>query len=180
MQFQWVDLVFLGIIGFSSMMGLFRGFIKEALALGIWFGAVWAGYNYSGSATPYIQPYIHNPTAVSVLGFGAVVVGVLIVGGIANFVLGLFLKGSGLGPVDKILGGIFGFSKGVFMISLIFAILSMTSLPYQQYVGTSSIYNQMLPVINWLHGYLPGLINQAKQLADNNTSFKLIDITPDV
>ena len=179
MQYQWVDIILIIIIGLSAITGLLRGFIKEFIALGVWIVAVWAGYNYSGVVNPYLQPYIQDQTIRTIIGFVVVVLGVLIAGGIANFVIGLFLRGSGLGAMDKVLGGIFGFARGVFILSLIFAILSMTSLPYQQYVGGSRVYNQLLPVIRWVSGYLPGLINQVKNVAENNTSFKLIDITPE-
>ncbi|MGM9453666.1 CvpA family protein [Legionella bozemanae] len=179
MQFQWVDLIFIIIIGLSSITGLLRGFIKEAIALGVWILAVWAGYNYSGSLNPYLQPYIQDQSIRTIIGFIIVVLGVLIAGGIANAILGLFLRGSGLGAMDKVLGGIFGFARGVFILSLIFAILSMTSLPYQQYVQSSRVYNQLLPVINWISGSLPGLINKAKQTVSANESFNFIDITPD-
>ncbi|KTD41548.1 CvpA family protein [Legionella parisiensis] len=179
MQFQWVDLIFIIIIGLSSITGLLRGFIKEAIALGVWILAVWAGYHYSGSLNPYLQPYIQDQSIRTIIGFVIVVLGVLIAGGIANAILGLFLRGSGLGAMDKVLGGIFGFSRGVFILSLIFSILSMTSLPYQQYVQGSRVYNQLLPVISWISGSLPGLINKAKQTVSANESFNFIDITPD-
>ncbi|MCE0723496.1 MULTISPECIES: CvpA family protein [Legionella] len=180
MQFQWVDLIFIVIIGLSSITGLLRGFIKEFIALGVWILAVWVGYNYSGALNPYLQPYIQDQSIRTILGFIIVVLGVLIAGGIANAILGLFLRGSGLGAMDKVLGGIFGFARGVFILSLIFAILSMTSLPYQQYVQSSRIYNQLVPVINWISGSLPGLINKAKQTVSANESFNFIDISPDL
>lgn len=179
MQFQWVDLIFIVIIGLSSITGLLRGFIKEFIALGVWILAVWAGYNYSGSLNPYLQPYIQDQSIRTIAGFIVVVLGVLIAGGIGNAILGLFLRGSGLGAMDKVLGGVFGFARGVFILSLIFAILSMTSLPYQQYVQSSRVYNQLLPVINWISSSLPGLINKAKQTVSVNESFNFIDITPD-
>ncbi|KTD73528.1 CvpA family protein [Legionella tucsonensis] len=179
MQFQWVDLIFIIIIGLSSITGLLRGFIKEFIALGVWILAVWAGYNYSGSLNPYLQPYIQDQSIRTIAGFIVVVLGVLIAGGIGNAILGLFLRGSGLGAMDKVLGGAFGFARGVFILSLIFAILSMTSLPYQQYVQSSRVYNQLLPVINWISSSLPGLINKAKQTVSVNESFNFIDITPD-
>ncbi|HHQ9289427.1 TPA: CvpA family protein [Legionella anisa] len=180
MQFQWVDLIFIVIIGLSSITGLLRGFIKEFIALGVWILAVWAGYTYSGALNPYLQPYIQDQSLRTIAGFVIVVLGVLIVGGIGNAILGLFLRGSGLGAMDKVLGGIFGFFRGVFILSLIFAVLSMTSLPYQQYVQSSRIYNQMLPVINWISSSLPGVINKAKQTVSANESFNFIDISPDL
>ncbi|KTD67417.1 MULTISPECIES: CvpA family protein [Legionella] len=179
MQYQWIDIILVIVIGLSTITGLLRGFIKEFIALGVWILAVWAGYHYSGALSPYLQPYIQDPTARSIAGFVIVVLGVLITGGIANAILGLFLRGSGLGAMDKVLGGFFGFARGVFIISLVFSVLSMTSLPYTQYVQGSRVYNQLLPVINWVSGYLPGIINKAKQTVSVNESFKLIDIVPE-
>ncbi|KTD03490.1 colicin V [Fluoribacter gormanii] len=179
MQFQWVDIILIIVIGLSTITGLLRGFIKEFIALGVWILAVWAGYNYSSSLNPWLQPYIQDQSVLSIIGFIGVVLGVLIAGGIANAILGLFLRGSGLGAMDKVLGGGFGFARGVFILSLIFAVLSMTSIPYQQYVQSSRVYNQLLPVISWVSGYLPGLINKAKQTVSVNESFKLIDIIPE-
>ncbi|MCW8410378.1 CvpA family protein [Legionella sp. PATHC035] len=179
MQAQWVDIILIIVIGLSTITGLLRGFIKEFIALGVWVLAIWAGYNYSNALNPYLQPYIQDPSIRSMAGFVIIVLGVLITGGITNAILGLFLRGSGLGAMDKVLGGMFGFGRGVLILSLVFAVLSMTSLPYHQYVQTSRVYNQLLPVINWVSGYLPGLINKAKQTVSVNESFKLIDIVPE-
>jgi membrane protein required for colicin V production len=179
MQYQWVDIILIIVIGLSTITGLLRGFVKEFIALGVWILAVWAGYNYSGSLNPYLQPYIQDQSVRTIVGFIVVVLGVLIAGGIANMILGLFLKGSGLGAMDKVLGGMFGFGRGVFILSLIFAVLSMTSLPYQQYVQGSRVYAQLQPVISWVSGYLPGLLNRVKNVTAANKSFNLIDITPE-
>jgi membrane protein required for colicin V production len=176
MQFQWVDIIFIIIIGLSAITGLLRGFIKEFVALGVWVLAAWAGYHYANSLSPWLQPYIQDQTVRTIAGFVIVVLGVLIAGGITNAIIGIFLKSSGLGAMDKVLGGLFGFCRGVFMLSLIFAVLSMTSLPYQPYVQSSRVYNQMLPVINWVSGYLPGLINKVKQTTGASAS--IIDIMP--
>lgn len=175
-QLQWVDLIIVAIIGLSALTGLFRGFIKELIAIGIWVLAIWAGYKYSQNLLPWLQPYIQDKSVCTVIAFVIILLGVLIAGGIINALLGLILRGTGLGGMDKILGMIFGFVRGVFIVSLIIAILSMTSFPYQQYLQGSRLYPQLLPVIKWISGYLPHLINQVK-LADKIPS--LIDIVPE-
>jgi membrane protein required for colicin V production len=174
MQFQWVDLIFIVIIGLSSITGLFRGFIKEFIALGIWILGIWAGYNYSQSLNPWLQPYIQDQSIRTIIAFVVILLGVLIGGGIFNALLGLFLRGSGLGAMDKVLGACFGFARGVFILSLVLSILSMTSLPYQSYLSGSSVYPQLLPVVNWVSGYIPKLVNQMKTA--KNSPFNLIDI----
>ncbi|MGL5741706.1 MAG: CvpA family protein [Legionella sp.] len=162
MQFQWVDLIILAVIALSSLTGLFRGFIKELIALGIWVVAIWAAYKYSYALDPWLQGYISDKSASTIVAFVIILIGVLISGGILNALLGLILSGTGLGGMDKLLGAIFGFSRGVFIVSLIIAIMSMTSLPYQKYLQGSRLYPQLLPVVTWIYGYLPKLINQVK------------------
>jgi membrane protein required for colicin V production len=169
MQFQVVDLILIGFIGLSSLTGLFRGAVKEVIALGIWIVAIWAGYNHAQSLTPWLQGYIQNPTACTAIAFLIIVVGVLFAGAILNFILGLLLKSSGLSSMDKILGMCFGFIRGVFMVSLILAILSQTSLPYQQYTAGSKVIPQLQPVITWITGYIPMVLNQLKSV-DTNVS----------
>lgn len=118
MQAQWIDIILFIVIGLSTITGLLRGFIKEFIALGIWILAIWAGYNYSNALNPYLQPYIQDQSLRTLAGFVVIVLGVLITGGIANAILGLFLRGSGLGAMDKVLGGFLGLPAGCLFFRL--------------------------------------------------------------
>ena len=115
MQLQWVDLVVLGIIAVSALTGLFRGVIKEFIALGVWVVGLWMGYNYSQSLTPWIGQYINNTTAQTAIAFLTILIGVLIAGTILNFTLGLLLKSTGLSTIDKLLGMGFGVIEVTFL-----------------------------------------------------------------
>ncbi|MFT4058747.1 MAG: CvpA family protein [Legionella sp.] len=167
MQFQIVDLVIIAIIGLSSITGLFRGAVKEVIALGVWIVAIWTGYNQAQNLAPWLQNYIQNQTACTAIAFLIIVVGVLIAGAILNFILGLLLKRTGLSSMDKMLGMCFGFVRGVFMVSLILAILSQTSLPYQSYLAGSTIVPQLQPVVTWISGYIPTVLNQLQSVDGN-------------
>ncbi|MGC1182266.1 CvpA family protein [Legionella sp.] len=167
MKFQIIDLIIIGIVGLSSLTGLFRGVVKEVIALCIWIVAIWTGYHYSQSLTPWVGSYIQSSTASEIVAFIIIVVGVLLIGSILNFILGLVLKRSGLSSIDKILGMCFGFVRGIFIVSLVLAILSMTSLPYQPYVKGSVICNQLKPVINWVSKYIPIVLNHLKSVDSN-------------
>lgn len=175
MQFQVIDLILMGVIGLSSLTGLFRGVVKEVIALGIWVVAIWMGYNHAQGLTPWLQSYIQNPTACMAVAFLIIVVGVLFAGAILNFILGLVLKRSGLSSMDKLLGMCFGFARGVFTVSLLLAVLSMTSLPYQQYTQGSKVCAQLQPVVNWISGYIPMVINHLKSV-DTNVSGQIGNI----
>jgi membrane protein required for colicin V production len=58
MQLQWVDIAIISVIGLSVLTGLFRGFVKELVALCVWVLAIWLGINYSQSLDPWLQSYI--------------------------------------------------------------------------------------------------------------------------
>lgn len=179
MQLQWVDLIIIGIVGLSALTGLFRGVVKEVIALGIWVVAIWMGYNHSQAVVPYIQPYIQNPTACSIAAFLVILVGVLLAGAILNFILSLVLRRSGLSSIDKILGMCFGFARGVFIVSFVLAVLSMTSLPYQPYVQTSTLCMKLQPVVNWISQYIPTFINRLKSVDSVSGSIgNIIDTIP--
>jgi membrane protein required for colicin V production len=176
MQLQVVDLIIIVIIGLSSVTGLFRGVVKEVIALGIWVVAIWMGYNHSQSLTPWLGAYIQNGTAQTAIAFGIIVLGVLIAGAIVNFILGFLLNRTGLSSIDKILGMCFGFARGVLIVSFVLAVLSMTSLPYQPYTASSRVVAQLQPVVNWISGYIPIFINKMKSVDNVTGNFgNLID-----
>lgn len=164
MELQWIDLVLLGIIGLSALMGLFRGVIKEVFALGTLVVGLWLGYRYAPSLTPLIARYIENTTAQTVVAFVLILIGVSITGSILNHLLGFLLKTTGLTIVDKLLGMGFGLIRGIFVVSLLIAVVSMTSLPYQQYLNNSTVCRQLQPVVNWILSYVPLVLNQIKSV----------------
>ena len=41
MSIAWIDVVILALITLSAILSLFRGFVKEALALASWVVALW-------------------------------------------------------------------------------------------------------------------------------------------
>lgn len=175
MQLQWIDLIIIGVIGLSAITGLFRGVVKEVIALCVWILAIWMGYNYSSSLTPMLQKYIQDQSARTAVAFIIILFGVLLAGGIVNTILSFMLRRTGLSGMDKLLGMVFGFARGVFIVSLILATVKMTSLPYQQYTQTSQITAQLTPVVNWISGYFPVFLDKVKAV---NPLVGVIDTVP--
>lgn len=175
MSLHWLDYVILGIIGLSVLTGLFRGFVKELIALCVWILAIWLAYRYSAVFEVWLQPYFQDKTARTVASFVAILLGTLIVGGVFNAMLSFILRRSGLSGTDRILGMGFGFVRGVFMVALMILVMQMTSLPYQKYSEQSRLYAKFTPVVHWLAGFVPQWIQQMKALDKNE---ELIDIKP--
>jgi len=84
--------------GFSrQLIGLVSGVL--ALLLGIWL---------YGTAGSFLLPYVSSPVVAQVIGFVIVFCGVLAVGGLASFIVGRFLKVTGLSFFDHVMGAGFG------------------------------------------------------------------------
>jgi len=169
MQLYWVDLAIIGIIAVSAITGLIRGFVKELVALFVWVAGIWIAYNYSPGIDPWLAKYIQDKTIRSITAFMIIFVAAILIGGIFNAVLSFILKRSGLSGTDRTLGTVFGFVRGIFMVSLIIVVIKMTSLPDQEYAKESRLYVKFDPVVNWLHELMPDFIKKAKLIDEGHS-----------
>ncbi len=101
---NWLDFVLALILLASGVAGLRRGLSREiigliagvlALLLGIWF---------YGTVGFYLLPYVSSRTMANAGGFVVVFCGVLLLGALVSYVVGRFLKVTGLSIVDHLLG----------------------------------------------------------------------------
>ncbi len=90
----WIDYVILGVICFSAMVSLVRGFVKEALSLVIWFTAFFIASNFYTELAVYFTNFndkmLRNGSAIAVL-----FVATLIVGAVVNYVIGQLVQKNG-------------------------------------------------------------------------------------
>lgn len=175
MQLQWIDIAIIAVIGLSVLTGLFRGFVKELVALCVWILAIWLAFNYSQSLDPWLSKYIKEASARTAVGFIIILFATLLVGGVINAILSFILKRAGLSGTDKTLGMLFGFIRGVFIVALIMLAVRMTSLPYQQYSKESMLYARFDPVVDLLYSHLPEFIKKMKEV---DKTENLIDTIP--
>lgn len=169
---QWVDIAIVTVIGLSVLTGLFRGFIKELVALCAWALAIWLGYHYSQSLDPWLQSYIQDQSVRNVAGFIIILFATLFAGGVVNAILSFILKRAGLSGTDRTLGMAFGFVRGVFIVALLMVAVKMTSLPYQEYKQNSKLYAKFDPFVAWLSSKMPEFIGKVKSVDKNE---QLID-----
>lgn len=168
MSLHWIDYLIVAVIALSVITGLFRGFIKELIALCVWILAIWLAFSYSPTLDPWLAPHIHDKTARTVVAFVAILLATIIIGGLFNALLSFILRRSGLSGTDRLLGMGFGFVRGVFIVALLMLVVKMTTLPHENYTQQSKLYTKFEPLVNWLNGFMPGIISQVKELDQND------------
>ena len=124
---NWLDIVLALILAASIAAGFHRGLSRQiiglvsvvlALLLGIWF---------YGNVGYYLLPYASSRTLANAGGFAVVFCGVLMLGALVSFVVGRFLKVTGLSIVDHLLGAAFGVLRGlVFAIAIIMGVMAFS------------------------------------------------------
>ena len=164
MSSYWVDLVIIGVIALSVITGLFRGFVKELIALGIWIVAIWLAYSYSSMVDHWLMRYIGDKTVRIVVAFVGIMIATLIGGAIVNALLSLILRRSGLSGTDRLLGMGFGLVRGVFIVAFLMLVIQFTSIPYSAFSQQSKLYAKFDPLVNWLSTFMPKIIEQVKVL----------------
>lgn len=113
------DYLILGVLVISMLIGMLRGFLREAIALIAWLGGVWLAWRYSSFVTPFLGGLLAEDPAATWGARAIILVSVLVVGWIVAGVLSYLLQHSGLSlMLDRILGMVFGLLRGAVVIAI--------------------------------------------------------------
>ncbi|WP_386686506.1 CvpA family protein [Lonepinella sp. MS14437] len=144
-----IDYIIIGIIVFSVIVSLLRGFVREVLSLASWIIAFIVAsqfYPYLANLLTQIESeYIRNGVAIGVL-----FVLTLIVGGIVNYVISQLVDKTGLSSTDRVLGACFGFLRGVLIVAaLLFFVDTFTNFDQSEAWKSSQLIPHFGFVVEW-------------------------------
>ncbi|MBU3023300.1 CvpA family protein [Aestuariibacter sp. A3R04] len=151
---NWVDFSILGIIVVSTLISLMRGFVKEAISLVVWFGALFIASEFHADLAVYFtqisDEVLRNGAAIVVL-----FVITLVLGGMFNHVVGQLVQASGLSSTDRALGAIFGSLRGVLIVSaLLFFMDTFTEAANSAWWNQSLLIPEFGVIIEWFFTFV--------------------------
>jgi membrane protein required for colicin V production len=124
---NWLDIVLVLVIVISVAGSYRKGFSREVIGLAACLLALLLGAWFYGTAGSFLLPYVNSRTTANFVGFFVVFVGVLLVGSVISFIVGRFLRVTGLSIVDHALGAGFGLLRGVLIaVALIMGIMAFS------------------------------------------------------
>lgn len=154
-QLLWVDYLIIAVIGISAIMGLMRGFIKEAFALVLWIAAAWVATQYCRDVSVLLQTTINYPSARIAAAFALLFVATLILGSLISFLLSQLIEKTGLSGSDRLLGMLFGIARGAVLVSLLVMLAGLTPLPEDPWWKQSILISPFQALAVWLKALMP-------------------------
>ena len=149
------DFIILGIIFLSVIISLMRGFVKEALSLAGWLLSLWVAMTFSSGMAELFGNSIKDPTLRLLVAFVSLFVLSLIVGSVINFLATQFIQKVGLTGVDRTIGGVFGFLRGILLVTIIVMLLGLTTMPKEKWWDESFFMFRFEAIATWLKDLLP-------------------------
>ena len=143
---DWIILV---ILIASGIISLFRGFTKEFLSLFLWVFSFLAAISFEYIISPFIVGYIGNPEISKIGAYIVIFVGCIFTGGIVINMISKLIKWSGVSGFDKFLGVIFGMTRGLIIIFVIFLLMpaGLKDSDLMRYSKISPLIEKIAPEI---------------------------------
>lgn len=157
----WIDLLIIAILLISTVLSYFRGFAKDAISLAAWILAFVIAISLGDKFALILPQSIEDPRIRLGISVAVLFIATLVIGIIANFLLAGFISMAKLGNLDRSLGVLFGFVRGVVIVSLLAVLGAFIDLNQTGWWQRSAL----LPLIENLIGYILPI------LPDNLTRF---------
>ncbi|MBN2815590.1 MAG: CvpA family protein [Campylobacterales bacterium] len=149
MEISYFDLIVGSIILLLGLKGIINGFFKEVFGLVGIIGGIFIASRIGDSVGEYLNTLIFNfssPAAVSFLGFLTTLAIFWLLMVFVGFLFKKLSAMSGLGPVDKLLGFVFGASK-FFLIAAVIAHAAYNIKALRTTIDNSLQGSILLPVL---------------------------------
>jgi len=150
-----VDIVLLGVMLVSGLIGLWRGFVVEVLSLTVWALAFWAAFALGDRTAGLLAGWIDTQAVRTALGYVGTFIAVLVLGGLCTWAISRVIQRSGLSGTDRSLGFAFGLLRGVAVCVLGILMLGFTALPETPDWQQSRLLAVLQPGAEWLRSWLP-------------------------
>ena len=110
------DGIVIGVVLFSAVLAMVRGFSREVLSIASWGGSAAAAYYFYPYLVPYAKKYTDDDR-IALVGSAAVVFLIaLIVISFITMKIADFIIDSRIGALDRTLGFLFGAARGILLL----------------------------------------------------------------
>ena len=134
----WVDWAIVIVLATSVIGGLTQGLFRSLCSLcGLFFGLVIAAWNY-GRVAAFLRPAIKIDAIADAIGFLLIALLVMAIANIVGAAFSRMIHRMGLGCLDRLAGGVFGFLQGALLVT-IFILVVVAFFPKAQWLAAGRL-----------------------------------------
>ena len=134
----------------STIIGFLRGFVREAVSVAFWIVSIWAAWKFGPTIEPHLGGLLADPSVAPWVGRLVVLVLVLLTGWVVGMLLSYFTRSLGLGPLDRVIGLMFGIVRGMVLVGLIVIGGELLHLNHEGWWARSKVVPYGETVGDWL------------------------------
>jgi membrane protein required for colicin V production len=177
---NWLDLVLITAIGYSTYSGYKNGFIRELVSIAAVILAIPLAGIFYDDMFPKVEPIVRNEDLAALVSFIAIMGGVIIGGQVAAHLLKRTAEILNLGILDRVAGGAFGFLKAVFIAqALLVALVTFPNPDMRGKVDSSPVATRLLDAAPTVLAFLPGTFDEGIDLfKEHIDSLRGADVEP--
>lgn len=157
------DYLIIGVLAFSALLGLLRGFLREAIGVIAWLGGLWLAWRYAPVIEPLLGGALEDPPVSTWTARAIIVIAVLMLGWLIAGVLSYVLRDSSLSiMVDRLLGFLFGLVRGAVVIAAVVMLAQFVQLNDMPWWKKS----KLLPFTSEYSGWIQSFAETGMKMLD--------------
>lgn len=143
------------IIGFSVLLSVMRGAVREVLALISWVVAFMVANIYGSRLALYLPNAIPNESLKLLAAYIVLFLVTLLLMSLITIALSELIKKIGLGIMDRILGGVFGLVRGYLIVTTLVLLAGLTALPHHPAWQNAVLSSPLEATVAYITPWLP-------------------------
>ena len=117
------------IIGISIIVSMMRGAVREVLAIVGWLAAFYVAKTYASQLIPLLPANIPSEPLKILAAFVILFLAVLLISSLLCIALSGVIKKIGLNWLNRGIGAMFGFARGLLIVCVLVFLAGLTSFP---------------------------------------------------
>ncbi|HZE61639.1 MAG TPA: CvpA family protein [Burkholderiales bacterium] len=126
---NWLDYVVLGVFALSIGWGMWRGLVREVMALVGWVIAFLATNLFAAPLADALPASLSRPEYRSLVAFIAIFFVTLVICTLGAVWLAKLVHAAGLGSVDRVFGALFGLLRALILVLAVAIVAGFTGIP---------------------------------------------------
>lgn len=154
------DWIIIALVVISSLIGLWRGFMREAISLATWIIGLWLAWTFSSSVEPMLGGLLSGPQVKVWVARLIILVLVVLVGNLVGFIVTRAVRYSPFGVADRLLGVLFGLLRGALLVGIGVIMGDLLELDREPWWDKAAL----LPYTEFLGDWVRALVNEVQDV----------------